>query len=138
MSADYVGVTSVVAIYQAPQAAYDVFDKVSVLYQGHQIFFGPTTAAKEYFTRLGFECPEQQTTPDFLTALSSPSERRVRQGFEGKTPSNAAEFAKAWRLSAEYTQLKSDIHAFGQKYPLNSARLEEFGRYRRFHQSKHT
>lgn len=31
---DVFGTSALVAIYQAPQAAYDVFDKVTVLYEG--------------------------------------------------------------------------------------------------------
>ena len=31
---DVFGTSACVAIYQAPQAAYDVFDKVTVLYEG--------------------------------------------------------------------------------------------------------
>ncbi|KAK7414106.1 Multidrug resistance protein [Neonectria punicea] len=83
--ADVMGCTSFVAIYQAPQDAYDLFEKVLVLYKGRQIFFGKATRAKEYFEELGFDCPEQQTTADFLTSMTSPSERIVRPGWEDKT-----------------------------------------------------
>lgn len=47
-----------VAIYQAPQPAYDVFDKVIVLYEGQQIYFGPTGEAKQFFVDMGFYCAE--------------------------------------------------------------------------------
>ncbi|KAG8167727.1 hypothetical protein KVR01_003416 [Diaporthe batatas] len=47
--------TCAVSIYQAPQTAYDLFDKVAVLYEGRQIFFGRTTDAKDYFVNLGFD-----------------------------------------------------------------------------------
>lgn len=39
METEINGTTACVAIYQAPQAAYDFFDKVLVLYEGRQIFF---------------------------------------------------------------------------------------------------
>ena len=55
--------TACVSIYQAPQSAYDLFDKAVVLYEGRQIFFGRADAAKQYFINLGFECPPRQTTP---------------------------------------------------------------------------
>jgi ABC-type multidrug transport system ATPase subunit len=61
-----------VSIYQSPQSAYDLFDKVIVLYEGRQIFFGRTDEAKQYFINLGFECPARQTTPDFLTSMTAP------------------------------------------------------------------
>lgn len=39
-----------------------LFDKVTVLYEGRQIFFGLAKDARSYFERLGFECPASQTT----------------------------------------------------------------------------
>jgi ABC-type multidrug transport system ATPase subunit len=33
-----------------------LFDKVTVLYEGRQIFFGQTSEARTYFEELGFEC----------------------------------------------------------------------------------
>jgi len=64
-STDLTDATAAVAIYQAPQTAYDFFDKVILLYQGRQIFFGRTTDAQRYFENMGFECAKRQTVPDF-------------------------------------------------------------------------
>jgi ATP-binding cassette, subfamily G (WHITE), member 2, PDR len=47
-----------------------VFDKVTVLYEGRQIYFGRTETAKQYFIDQGWECLERQTTADFLTAVT--------------------------------------------------------------------
>lgn len=48
ISAD-LGTSSVfVSLYQASQDAYDVFDKVTVLYLGRQIYFGPAKDAKKF------------------------------------------------------------------------------------------
>lgn len=33
-----------------------LFDKVTVLYEGRQIFFGQISEAHAYFEELGFEC----------------------------------------------------------------------------------
>lgn len=35
-----------------------LFDKVLVLYEGRQIYFGRTGDAKQYFEDLGFECKD--------------------------------------------------------------------------------
>jgi ABC-type multidrug transport system ATPase subunit len=78
LGADLLQATATVAIYQAPQATYDMFDKVLILYHGRQIFFGPVIETREYFEKMGFDCPGRQTTPDFLTSMISPIERRVR------------------------------------------------------------
>jgi ATP-binding cassette subfamily G (WHITE) protein 2 (PDR) len=137
MGAEYMGTSSVVAIYQAPQSAYDIFDKVAVLYEGEQIYFGKTTDAKKYFLDMGFFCPEQQTVPDFLTSLTSASERTPQKGFEGKVPTTPAEFAAAWRKSNEYQRLMQDIEHFNQEHPVKGQRYEEFLASRRAQQSKH-
>lgn len=33
-----------------------LFDKVTVLYEGRQVFFGNTAEGRAYFEELGFEC----------------------------------------------------------------------------------
>ena len=137
MSSDYFGVTSIVAIYQAPQSAYDIFDKVSLLYEGEQIFFGPTTEAKGYFERMGFLCPDQQTTPDFLTSLTSPTERQAKPGWEHVVPQTPEAFAAAWRASPEYEDLMLQIGDFNAAHPIDGTRKREFREYRQEIKSKH-
>ncbi|KAL7423778.1 Multidrug resistance protein [Cryptotrichosporon argae] len=137
LSSEFAGTTSAVAIYQAPQAAYDLFDKVCVLYEGEQIFFGRTTVAKAFFVDMGFECPEQQTVPDFLTSLTSASERRPRDGFEHKVPTTPREFAERWRASEAYHALQEEIQAFERRHPLGGPAYDEFLVSRREQQSKH-
>lgn len=138
LGAEHFGTAAAVAIYQAPQHAYDMFDKVSVLYEGEQIFFGRTTEAKAFFERQGWFCPQQQTVPDFLTSLTSPSERRAAEGYEDKVPRTPAEFAKRWRESPEYAKLQADIVAYNKKYPVGGQYYQDFLASRRAQQSKHT
>ncbi|WVR07313.1 hypothetical protein IAU60_004354 [Kwoniella sp. DSM 27419] len=136
LQAEYMGTTAVVAIYQAPQTAYDVFDKVCVLYEGEQIFFGGIHEAKPFFENLGFECPDQQTTPDFLTSLTSPSERKPKAGWEDRVPKTPEEFGRIWKNSDEYKRLRQQIAEFNQMHPTGGERLEEFKASRRAQQSK--
>lgn len=118
--------TACVSIYQAPQSAYDLFDKACVLYEGRQIFFGRADAAKNYFVNLGFECPARATTPDFLTSMTSPQERIVRAGFETKAPRTPDEFAAAWKASAEYKALQAEIEEYKTIHPINGPDAEAF------------
>ncbi|KJZ75242.1 hypothetical protein HIM_05436 [Hirsutella minnesotensis 3608] len=128
--------TAVVSIYQSPQSAYDLFDKATVLYEGRQIFFGRADAAKQYFINLGFECPARQTTPDFLTSMTSSLERIVRPGFEGKAPRTPDEFAAAWRNSAEYKQLQAEIEKYKVAHPIDGADADAFRASRQAQQAK--
>ncbi|KAK9419698.1 putative ABC transporter domain-containing protein [Seiridium unicorne] len=128
--------TACVSIYQAPQNAYDLFDKALVLYEGRQIFFGRADEARQYFINLGFDCPARQTTPDFLTSMTSPRERVVRAGFEGRAPRTPDEFAAAWRDSVEYRNLQAEIEAYKQEHPLNGPDAEVFRANKRQAQAK--
>lgn len=107
-----------------------------VLYEGRQIYFGPTAEARDYFINLGFECAPRQTTPDFLTSVTNPEERIVRFGFEGKTPRTPDEFADIWRTSVERAALLQRIVDFNTQYPLLGPSYERFKSYRRAMQSK--
>jgi ATP-binding cassette, subfamily G (WHITE), member 2, PDR len=80
-----------------------------LLYEGHSIYFGSARDAKGYFERLGFHCPESQTVPDFLTSMTNPVERVVREGFENRVPRSSEDFARSWRESSERAQLLKDI-----------------------------
>ncbi|KAE8446223.1 hypothetical protein EG329_012448 [Mollisiaceae sp. DMI_Dod_QoI] len=137
MSTDLLGSTAVVAIYQAPQSAYDIFDKVAVLYEGRQIYFGRCTEAKDYFINLGFHCPDRQTTADFLTSMTSSLERVVRDGFEDRVPRTPDDFARVWKTSPEYAKLRQEIESYNEQYQLHGQHLQEFKASRRIQQSKH-
>ncbi|KAM0563015.1 hypothetical protein ACHAPJ_001858 [Fusarium lateritium] len=134
--ADVMGCTSAVAIYQASQDAYDVFDKVLVLYQGRQIFFGKTGEAKAYFEGLGFVCPEQQTTADFLTSMTSHQERIIRAGYEDKAPRSPDEFAQAWEDSLHRQHLLVEMDNYLGRHPFGGEHYEKFVESRKRDQSK--
>lgn len=136
LQSELFGSTACVSIYQAPQSAYDLFDKALVLYEGRQIFFGRAEEAKQYFVNLGFECPARQTTPDFLTSMTSPQERIVRDGFEDRAPRTPDEFAAAWKNSAEYKRLQGEIEQYKQDHPIDGEDAVQFRAQRRALQSK--
>lgn len=134
--ADVMGVTQAMAIYQASQSIYDLFDKVLVLYEGRQIYFGPVSTASAFFHSMGWQCPPRQTTPDFLTSVTNPSERIPREGYENKVPRTALDFEKYWFSSDEYktcmAELSEDKETFDGRDPLNEVR-----EVHRQHQAKH-
>lgn len=136
MNTDLTGTTAALAIYQAPQAAYDQFDKVVVLYEGRQIFFGKIDEARPYFESLGFVCPPRSTTADFCTAVTSPAERIVAAGFEGRAPRTAEEFAQRWKESQARQELLREIAEFERDFPLGGQQVERFTSYRQHLQAK--
>lgn len=136
LQSEMFGQTCAVSIYQAPQRAYDLFDKALVLYEGRQIFFGPADQAKEYFINLGFECPARQTTPDFLTSMTAPSERVVRPGWENRVPRTADDFAKCWKQSQAYTKLQTQISNYKEQHPVGGEDAEAFRAHKRSVQAR--
>ena len=126
ISSSLSGATAAVAIYQASQSIYDIFDKVVVLYEGRQIYFGKTTAAKKFFVDMGFHCTERATTGDYLTSLTNPAERIVREGFEHRVPRTPDEFALRWQQSDERARLIEEINQFEKAYPLGGDSFQAF------------
>ncbi|KAJ3560733.1 hypothetical protein NPX13_g9202 [Xylaria arbuscula] len=104
--------TTLVTLYQAGEGIYELMDKVLVIDDGREIYSGPANEAKQYFIDLGFECPEQQTTADFVTAVTDPKERRFRPGFKDKAPKTAEELEKAFRNSQNYQRLLEDVRDY--------------------------
>lgn len=135
-SAELTGSVACVAIYQAPQPAYECFHKAIVLYEGRSIYFGPADKAKDFWVARGFECPEQQTDPDFLTGLTSPAERRVRKGWENKVPRTSEDFERVWKESDEYRALKAELAQYDERHPVHGEELETFKASRRAQQAK--
>lgn len=118
-STDSLKSTVLMSIYQASEEMYQQFDNVTLLYEGHQIYCGPTSSAAVYFHRLGFERPSRATTADFLTSLTNPAERVARARCEGRVPRSAEDFARCWAQSDEARALKLRIHEFLDKHPVS-------------------
>ncbi|CAN9359873.1 ABC drug exporter AtrF [Alternaria alternata] len=104
--------TTLVTLYQAGEQIYEVMDKVMVIDAGRCIYQGPANEAKQYFEDLGFKCPERQTTADFLTAVTDPTERQFRPGFEDKAPKTSEELERAFRESDAYKKVLREISEY--------------------------
>ncbi|KAL4971206.1 ABC drug exporter AbcA [Aspergillus desertorum] len=134
LQSELFGQTCAVSMYQAPQSAYNLFDKALVIYEGQQIYFGPASRAKDYFINLGFECPARQTTADFLTSMAFPAERIPRPGC--KPPRTGAEFAAAWKGSPEYEALRREIEDYKAQHPIDGPDALAYRQLKKAHQAK--
>ncbi|KAI9848005.1 MAG: hypothetical protein M1838_000677 [Thelocarpon superellum] len=104
-------ISTFVALYQAGESLYNLFDKVLLIEGGRCCYFGPTDDAKAYFEHLGFVCPARWTTADFLTSVTDAHERNVREGYEHRIPRNAEQFEKAYQNSDMAKRALTDIQA---------------------------
>ncbi|KAJ9143769.1 ABC transporter CDR4 [Pleurostoma richardsiae] len=127
-----------VAAYQASESIYDLFDRVVVLYEGYEIFYGPRERAVEYFEKMGWHRDPQQVSPDFLTAVTNPGERRARSGMEEKVPRTPTEFFRHWKQSEDHRRLMVEIEQYRKQYPLHGKTLEDFQASHTKQQAKHS
>lgn len=102
-------VSSLVALYQAGQSLYELFDKVVLIHEGRCAYYGSTDDAKAYFEGLGFHCPDRCTTAEFLTSVVDRHEREIQPGWESRIPRTADEFEQAYRNSDIYRRNLADI-----------------------------
>lgn len=85
---------------------------------------------------MGFECPVRQTVPDFLTSMTSPKERVIRPGFEGRVPRTSEDFALRWKDSQQRKNLLADIEEFEREYPIGGENLQAFQESMKMQQAK--
>ncbi|KAK7981413.1 hypothetical protein PG988_003651 [Apiospora saccharicola] len=110
--ADLLGISAAVAIYQAPQSAYE-----------------------PWLTHTPSSGPNRQTTPDFLTSMTSPNQRRILPGFESRAPRTPDEFAMRWQASRQRQDLVAELADYELKHPADE-RLVEFQQSRHAEQAK--
>jgi ATP-binding cassette, subfamily G (WHITE), member 2, SNQ2 len=105
--------TTFVSLYQASETIYKQFDKVMVISEGKQVFFGPTQEARSYFEGLGFLEKPRQTTPDYLTGCTDEFEREYKAGRSPENaPSTPESFVEAFNASEYSTRLDQEIATY--------------------------
>jgi ATP-binding cassette subfamily G (WHITE) protein 2 (SNQ2) len=103
--------TVIATLYQAGNGIYDLFDKVLVLAEGRQIYYGPRAAAKNYFEDMGFICAPGANIADFLTSVAVHTERQIVKALENSVPRTAAEFEHAYKQSGTFEQMLQEIQS---------------------------
>ncbi|KAE8143416.1 ABC-2 type transporter-domain-containing protein [Aspergillus pseudotamarii] len=96
---DVLGLTTLVTLYQAGNGIYEHFDKVLVLDEGKQIFYGLRKDAVPFMEGLGFMRDPGSNQGDFLTGVTVPTERRIAPGYEDKFAHTADEILAAYERS---------------------------------------
>ncbi|KAF7553419.1 hypothetical protein G7Z17_g3662 [Cylindrodendrum hubeiense] len=105
---DVLGLSTIVTLYQAGNGIYNLFDKVLVLDGGKQVFYGPRDEARPFAEELGFVCQDGANVADFLTGITVPTERKIRDGHENTFPRTAEALQSAYEKSPIYTKMISE------------------------------
>jgi ATP-binding cassette, subfamily G (WHITE), member 2, SNQ2 len=101
--------TIIATLYQAGNGIYSQFDKVLILVEGREIYYGPRAEARQYFEDMGFVCARGANVADFLTSVAVPTERMVKPGFEGSVPNTAEEFEQAYKQSKMFARMQKEM-----------------------------
>lgn len=117
---DQFGLASIVTLYQAGNGIYDLFDKVLVLDEGKQIYYGPRAEARPFMEKLGFLCDDAANVADFLTGVVVPTERKIKEGFEGQFPRTNEAIRERYLESSIRTKMDREL-----SYP-ESTRAKEW------------
>ena len=102
-----------VSLSQASESVYSQFDRVLVIDEGREVFFGPANEARLYFEGLGFLPKPRQTTLDYITGCTDKFEREIAPGRNpDSVPSNSRELEEAFRNSAQWANLGQEMKVY--------------------------
>ncbi|KAJ8115109.1 hypothetical protein OPT61_g3162 [Boeremia exigua] len=101
-----------VTLYQASDAILNLMDKIMVLDKGKMVYQGPVGEAQNYFEHLGYYRHPRQTLADFLTSVTSPSQRQFREGAQDQAPKGSEALEKAFHQSDQFQNISQQIKAF--------------------------
>ncbi|QUC23777.1 uncharacterized protein UV8b_08018 [Ustilaginoidea virens] len=109
--------TTFASLYQASEDMYNLFDKVMVIDEGRQVFFGPAKEARSYFEGLGFASQPRQSTPDYLTGCTDEFERRYAPGRSEKdAPHDSSTLLEAFANSSYKAKLEREVAEYKARF----------------------
>ncbi|KAL2198045.1 ABC-2 type transporter-domain-containing protein [Corynascus similis CBS 632.67] len=119
--------TTFVSLYQASENIYNLFDKVMVIDEGRQVYFGPASEARAYFEGLGFLPRPRQTTPDYVTGCTDAYEREYQEGRSRENAPHSPETLEAAFNESKYARdLDEEMSQYKKKLAEEAERYEDF------------
>ncbi|KAE8443952.1 hypothetical protein EG329_001176 [Mollisiaceae sp. DMI_Dod_QoI] len=100
---------AIAALYQASDDLVNLFDKITLLHEGRQIFFGTTKEAQEYLDSLGFVWSDRQSLSEFFISVTDPHVRSTKEGWENRVPRAIEDWERCWKSSIYYHNLQKAI-----------------------------
>ncbi|PON39969.1 ABC transporter-like [Parasponia andersonii] len=68
--------TTVISLLQPAPETFELFDDVILLCEGQIVYQGPREAALDFFSSMGFSCPERKNVADFLQEVTSKKDQQ--------------------------------------------------------------
>ncbi|KAI4517501.1 ABC-2 type transporter-domain-containing protein [Schizophyllum commune] len=140
IATDVSRMSTVVALYQAGESLYRLFDKVAVINEGRLAYFGPADQARAYFTDMGYvPVTPRQTTADFLVSVTDPAGRVLRDGVDpASVPRTADDFAVAFKKSALGQLNRDDMASYRADFVGKAERAAKYRELVRDEHAEHT
>ncbi|XP_054778947.1 ABC transporter G family member 1-like isoform X1 [Prosopis cineraria] len=133
--------TIIASIHQPSTEVFQLFDNLCLLSSGKTLFFGPASAATEFFTSNGFPCPALQNPSDhFLKTINKDFDYQdIELGLSGtqrKPTEEAIEIlVKSYKSSDLNKQVQAEVAALTTQ---ESGMAEKMKKRKRGHASFHT
>jgi ATP-binding cassette subfamily G (WHITE) protein 2 (SNQ2) len=113
--------------YQASDSIYELFDKVLILDNGRQVYYGSPQEARTYFENLGFNSLPRQSTADYLTGCTDPHERQFAPGRSARdTPSSPEALENAYLSSPTSRDVQDALLKYKQRMETDKDDQEAF------------
>ncbi|OVA15689.1 ABC transporter-like [Macleaya cordata] len=107
------GMTVLASIHQPSSEVFDLFHNLCLLSSGRTIYYGPASAANEFFALNGFPCPTMRNPSDhYLRTINNDFDQDIEQGSGGK-PTTTEEaidiLVKSYKASQIFQQVKRRV-----------------------------
>ncbi|GMN49474.1 hypothetical protein TIFTF001_018628 [Ficus carica] len=103
--------TIIASIHQPSSEVFQLFNSLCLLSAGKTVYFGPASAANEFFTSSGFPCPTLQNPSDhFLKTINKDFEQHVEDIERGITVEEVIDtLIKSYKASEGYQQVRRNV-----------------------------
>ncbi|KAI3910061.1 hypothetical protein MKW92_042015 [Papaver armeniacum] len=107
------GMTVIASIHQPSSEVFDLFHNLCLLSSGRTIYFGPASAANEFFELNGFPCPIMRNPSDhYLRTINKDFDQDIEHGSGGKVTSTEEainSLVESYRSSPIFQQVKQRV-----------------------------
>ncbi|XP_015062891.1 ABC transporter G family member 11-like [Solanum pennellii] len=106
------GRTIIASIHQPSAEVFNLFHSLCLLSSGRTVYFGPASAAIEFFRTNGFPCPLLQNPSDhFLRTINKDFDEDIEHGLAGRKPTEeVVDFLiNSYESSDEYHEVQNQV-----------------------------
>ncbi|XP_023749630.1 ABC transporter G family member 32 [Lactuca sativa] len=111
--------TTLISLLQPAPETYNLFDDIILICEGHIVYQGPRNTALDFFSFMGFQCPQRKNVADFLQEVVSEKDQEQYWSAPDRSYSYipVKKFAEAFRSYRVGKNLVEELSVpFDKKY----------------------